>query len=336
MFCGDPGRNRNETGEPLPRDNPKYEKALSRAAAEITDMLYKMRLAKESIFLSVPVALHQKNHLKTFFHGLRAELAQRYRVEVGLSAGDHAAMAEAKLSVHFIGQERDDRTVDLIDIAIGGDRPCVIFSVSEGTGEPSGPMAVYREYLEGRMRESTPNKISVSAVTPGKYTISEIVRWMGELIPKHASDTVRLKPKLVYLMCHPDCSKDSDFLRVRDLLAKEECLRLSSADTRDPADYYRYHLRTFGECDGLMLFWGGTDTGWFQKWYGSVKNWRPYRNGKPFKSKAVCLLPPPQQKRESIKSDLLPDELVLEFFLDNDFSSLRLESFIEPLRPVRR
>jgi hypothetical protein len=93
-----------------------------------------------------------------------------------------------------------------------------------------------------------------------------------------------------------------------------------------------YDLQQIASCDGLLIVWN-EDGGWFKNRYKKLSNEKAYRKTKPYRSKAVCFLPPPPEPPEKPEAEIDSQDLVLRFSKDEDFDVATLKPFIDRLKP---
>lgn len=333
FFCVEP-KSSIESGDPFPPRSPRYKSALKNVAREIQGLLYEMRKKRESIFLGAPKNVHDSDFAQ-LFENLRKELSQKYRVEtpvfkVGKEVLD--LLAETKISIHFLSQQWDAESQTQIETALAGKRPCAVFAPVEIVDNPDHPLSRFLKDLEDLSRARSKDEVRVIPVIPGLYTVSAFVEIIDELMPRPKAPKVSAK-SLVYVITNPGEADDSDVAKVRKLLEQVGWVRFEPYEIDEGISVYGYHLKQIATCDGVLLVWSEVDT-WFDQNYRQLKNGRGFRGGKPFRSEAVCVLPPPPSPPAAeVVETLRHRDLVLQFSKDDDFQVGTLAPFLDRLKP---
>jgi hypothetical protein len=325
FFCGR-RKNPGESGHPFPEDSSDYERALDVLGLELEELLYELRRNRQPIFLG-PSGDMDVSEVSRLYADFKKQLSTRYRVETAPSFGkenEQAALnllAQTAVSVHFLVGNFDKGSWTRIDAAIAAKKPCAVLAVGDMS---DGPGADFLEHLEDISRDRPKDQFCIINVRPGQYTISDLVARIDELMPKTRAVEREKSQSLVYLVA----ADGTDVRKLRELLNRIEWLRL---DPGKKAGDFIYDYEQIATCDGLLIVW--TDNGtWFKTRYKKLSNERAYRRGEPYRSKAICVLPPPPEPPKP-EGEIDPQDLLIKFLKDDDFKLATLEPFINRLKP---
>jgi len=248
---------------------------------------------------------------------LVAELtAQGYRilpeVHIGWDNVDTEAakgLEAAKLSVHLFGPEEDALSVRQARIAMKKERPLVAWTSEK---ELYRSETKYGEFLHELMGRSHYLDRTLEEV---KTQVLALLK-PGKDAPPRRPDG----PRRVYILCsHKEIE---DFRRAHQLkkwIVERDPFEVDLPETAplDPEDLIQDHQRKLQGCDGLLLYWGQADEGWF-------KTTRVDLAARRFRSGAVALGDSSRSAAEITDAPVIP--------LYRDFRYEALEPFLQPLR----
>jgi hypothetical protein len=215
----------------------------------------------------------------------------------------------AQLSVHLFGPEEDALSVRQARIAMKTERPLVAWTSEK---ELHRSETKYGEFLRELMQRS---HYLDGALEEMKREVLTLLKPREEAPPRRPDG-----PRRVYILCSLD--EYADVRRASQLkkwIEERDHFEVDLPETGPLAekDLIQEHETKLLTCDGLLLYWGQADEGWFSTTRVDLGRRR-------FRSGAIALGDPSRSAAEITDAPVIP--------LYRDFRYEALEPFLQPLR----
>ena len=217
-----------------------------------------------------PVYLAQcSKALKSDYEKLFQELTdQGFRVlpEIELDDSNVEYIAkegidEAEISIHLLDSDPDDLALRQAQMTMEMQQPAVTWFQGDRPDEKSE----YAELL-GRLiaHQDSARRSQFLERTRLERVKAEV---LGLLRPFEAPEKRETTgTRQVYILCHPEVRSDYQSARkIRNWIVEKERFEVELPETAplDPSELRQLHETKLGNADGVLLYWGEADLGWF-------------------------------------------------------------------------
>ena len=296
----------------LAHDDELFHRRLTDLAQDMCKILKLLRRQRTVFLGSAPPAMIAQREKVS-----RELNAKQFRVIDAPESGNEdalgivqGAMRESSLSIHFV-----DRDAGADSSPSGGEGPAerdlakgeglrqvVVVRDSNGTNRQNWELSEDHDAAD----------VEVLVDLPAHELNKTVLRKLENPVEQASTrELVR-----VYLICerqdHPLLS-DNRARSLRDHLMKRGLeVKVPLAEGGDAREFSKDNRTKLKNCDGVLLFWGGSRQGWFEQRLNELTQAIGWRGGKAFTASAAYVADPPNPVKENYETREV-EELIKQF-----------------------